>query len=225
MVRGKVAGKTSRRTAWIPALLAGLVTVAFAATPAWAGKIHGRLQGVVDGLPTAGLTLPLPSGAPNVMATLFLGGTSGPPVPFTITPDTKVNARDSQEKGSTGSVTFVNGDSIEVSSKLVMGAIVATKIRLENPYIVVFGTVQAPPGGSLSLPLAVGAPNVTITLSLGGVGGPPLPIVVTPNTKVKTGTTLTLVNNDLIGVKAVIQSGQIVAVKIRKVDPMELEAE
>lgn len=214
MRRGTQAGTTSRRAVWISALLAWLVVAAFVATPAWAGKIHGKLRGVVGGLPTAGLTLPLPSGASNVMATLFLGGASGPPVPFTITPNTRVDARDSKEKGPGGSVTLVNGDSIEIRGKFVAGEIVATRIELENLHIELFGAVDVP-GTSLSLPLVVGAPNVTITLFLGGVGGPPLPIVVTPNTRVK-GTTLTLADNDFIDVKAVIQNGQVVAVKIRK---------
>jgi len=79
------------------------------------------------------------------------------------------------------------------------------------------------PGGSLTLPLAAGAPNVTITLSLGGVGGPPLPIVVTPSTRVGGGMTLTLKDNDFIEVKALLQSGQIVAVKIGEENENEVE--
>lgn len=227
MVTSKAAGRTSRRIVWIPALLAGLVVAAFTVTPAWAGKIHGKLRGTVD-VPGTSLTLPLAPGAPNVIITLFLGGPSGPQVPITITPNTKVDAEDSKEKGSGNVVTFVDGDSVEVKTKAQpMGTgieIVATKIELENPQIEAFGAVDVP-GSVLTLPLAPGSSNVTILVALGGVGGPTIPVVVTPNTRVKGGDTLTLVDGDFIEFKAVLQGGEVVALKIREENPEDVEDE
>lgn len=224
MVASKGAGRTSRRTAWISALLVGLVTVTFAATPVWAEKIHGKLRGVVD-VPGASLTLPLATG--EVTATLFLGGVGGPPVPFKITPSTHVDAEDTKEKGSGGTITLVDGDSIEVKAKAqqVGGVmeIVATKIQLEIPQIEIFGVVDVP-DPSLTLPLSSG-PDVHATLFLGGVGGTPLDIVITPNTRVRGETMLILVDTDFIEVKAVLQSGQLVAVKIGKENHDEVEDE
>lgn len=227
MVRGKAAGRISRRAAWIPALLAGLVTAALAVSPAWAGKIHGKLRGTVD-VPGPSMTLPLPLGAPNVIITLFLGGPSGPPVPITITPNTKVDAEDSKEKGLGNVVTFVDGDSVEVKVKAQpMGAgieIVATKIELENPQIEGFGTVDVP-GMSLALPLAAGSPDVPITVFLGGVGGPPIIVKITTTTKVKGGPTLTLVDGAFVEFKAVVQGDMIIVQKIRIEDPEGVEDE
>ena len=221
MVTGKAVGRTSRRIAWISALLAGLVTAAFAATPAWAGKIHGKLRGTVD-VPGGSLALPVSS---NVTITLFLGGPSGPPLPITITPNTKVEAEDAKEKVS-GSGTLGNGDPIEVRGKLQGGQIVATKIKLLGFFqIEGFGTVDVPPpgaGGSLTLPASS---NVTITVFLGGADGPPLPVVITPNTKVRGTTPLILQDNNFIEFKAVVQSGQVVAVKIRLENVDEVEDE
>ncbi len=223
MGTSKGAGRTSRRTAWISALLVGLVIVTFAVAPASAGKIHGELRGVVD-VPGSSLTLPLAAGASNVTITLFLGGVGGPPLPITITASTKVEAEDAKDKVS-GSVTVGDGDLIVVHGKLQSGAIVATKIELEKfPEIEAFGIVKVP-GSSLTLPLVAGASNVTITLAFGGVGGPPLPIIVTPSTRVGGGMTLTLKDNDFIEVKAVLQSGQIVAVKIGEENESEVEDE
>lgn len=226
MVTSKGAGRTSRRAAWISALLVGLATVTFAATPVWAGKIHGKLRGVVD-VPGASLTLPLPPGSPNVIVTLFLGGPSGSPVPITITPSTKVDAEDSKEKGAGGSISLVDGDSIGVKAKAQqVGAtmeLVATKIELKNPEIETFGAVDVP-GASLALPLPPGSPAQTFTLFIGGIGGPPISIVVTPTTRVRADG-LTLNDNDFTEVKAVIQNGQIVALKIRKENQEEVEDE
>lgn len=227
MVTSKRVDRMSRRAVWISVLLMGLATVTFAATPVWAGKIHGKLRGVVGGLPTTGLTLPLPPGSPNVIVTLFLGGPSGPPVPITVTPNTKVDAEDTKEKGAGGSISLVDGDSIGVKAKAQqVGAtmeIVATKIELENPEIESFGAVDVP-GASLVLPLPPGSPNQTFTLFIGGIGGPPISIVVTPTTRVR-AEGLTLNDNDFTEVKAVIQNGQIVALKIRKENSEEVEDE
>ena len=213
MMTSKGAGRASRRTAWISALLVGVVTVTLAAMPVWAEKIHGKLRGVVD-VPDASLTLPLATG--EVTATLFLGGVGGPPVPFKITPSTNVDAEDTKEKGSGGTITLVDGDSIEVKAKAqqVGGVmeIVATKIQLEIPQIEIFGAVDVP-DASLTLPLSSG-PDVHVKLFLGGVGGTELDILITPNTRVRGGTTLTLIDTDFIEVKAVLQGGQLVAVKI-----------
>lgn len=226
MVRGKAAGKASRRTAWILALLAGLATATFAAIPAWAGKIHGKLQGTVD-VPDASLQLPLSPSSSNVIITLFLGGPSGPPVPITITANTHVDAEDSKEKGPGNVVTFVDGDSVEVKVKTQPTGtgfeIVATKIELKNPQIEAFGAVDV--SGSLTLPLAPGGPDVPIVLALGGVGGPALPIIVTSHTRVRGGTTLTLVDNDFIETKAVVQGGQVIALKIGHENQGEVEDE
>jgi hypothetical protein len=226
MVTNKGAGRTSRRAAWVSALLVGLATVTFAATPVWAGKIHGKLRGTVD-IPGTSLTLPLAAGSPNVIATLFLGGAGGPPVLFTITPSTKGDAEDSKDKAN-GSVTIHDGDSVEVKAKAQqVGAImeiVATKIELEIPEIEAFGVVDVP-GTSLALPLLPGSPNQTFTLFIGGIGGPPIPIVVTPNTRVRGGTILTLLDNDFIEVKAVLQGGQVVALKIGQENQDEVEDE
>lgn len=227
MVTSKRAGRTSRRTAWILALLVGLATVTFAATPVWAGKIHGKLRGVVGGLPTTGLTLPLSPSSSNVIVTLFLGGPGGSPVSITITPDTKVDAEDTKETGIGGSISLVNGDLIGVKVRTRPSGgtfeIVATKIKLENPEIEAFGAVGGL-SGSLVLPLLPGSPDQTFTLSIGGIGGPSIPIVVTPSTRVK-AEGLTLNNGDFIEVKAVVQNGQIIALKIRKENQEEVEDE
>jgi len=105
---------------------------------------------------------------------------------------------------------------------LVIGAFAVAPASAGKIHGELRGVVDVP-GGSLTLPLAAGAPNVTITLSLGGVGGPPLPIVVTPSTRVGGGMTLTLKDNDFIEVKALLQSGQIVAVKIGEENENEVE--
>jgi Domain of unknown function (DUF5666) len=226
MVANKGAGRTSRRTAWISALLVGLATVTFAATPVWAEKIHGKLRGTVD-IPGASLTLPLSPGSLDVTAKIFLGGPSGPSLQFTITPSTNVDAEDTKEKGPGGTITLADGDWIEVKGKLQAGKIVATKIKLDNPELEIFGAVDFPGTSlmpSLMLPLSPGS-DVHATLSVGGVGGPPLDILITPNTRVRGGTTLTLVDNDFIEVKAVLQSGQLVAVKIGKENHDEVEDE
>lgn len=223
MVTSKRAGRTSRRTAWISALMVGLATVTFAATPVWAEKIHGKLRGVVGDLPGASLTLPLTTG--EVTAKIFLGGPSGPSLQFTITPSTNVDAEDTKEKGPGGTITLADGDWIEVKGKLQAGKIVATKIKLDNPELEIFGAVGGLPGGSLALPLSPGS-DVHATLSVGGVGGPPLDILITPNTRVRGGMTLTLVDTDFIEVKAVLQhDGQLVAVKIGKENEDEVEDE
>ena len=221
MVRGKVEGRTSRRTAWSSTLLAGLVAAAFTATPAWADKIHGKLRGTVD-VPGTSLTLPLPPGSPNVIATLFLGGPSGPAVPFTITPDTKVDAEDAKEKVSGNVVTIVDGDSIEVKGKFVMGKIVAAKIKVENPQIEAFGAVDVP-GMSLTLPLPPGSADVPITVFLGGIGGPPITVKITTATRVKGGPTLTLLDNDFVEFTAELQADMIIVKKIRKENPEDVE--
>jgi hypothetical protein len=225
MVTSKGAGRTSRRTAWISALMVGLATVTLAATPVWAEKIHGKLRGVVGDLPVGGLTLPLATG--EVTATLFLGGPSGPAVQFTITPSTNVDAEDAKEKGSGGTITLVDGDSIEVKAKAqqvgVVMEIVATKIQLELPQIEIFGVVDVT-DPSLTLPLSSG-PDVHVKLFLGGVGGTELDILITPNTRVRGGTTLTLVDTDFIEVKAVLQGGQLVAVKIGEERQEDVEDE
>jgi len=227
MVRGEATGKTSRRTAWILALLAGLAAATFTAMPAWAGKIHGKLQGTVA-VPGASLQLRLSPSDPNVVITLSLGGPSGPPVPITITPNTHVDAEDSKEKGAGNVVTFVDGDTVEVKVKTQPTGggfeIVATKMELKNPQIDVFGAADVP-DSSLTLPLAPGDPDVTIILSLGGKGGPALPIIITPNTRVRGRTTLTLVDDDFVEVKAVVQGGQVVALKIGRENKDEVEDE
>jgi hypothetical protein len=168
------------------------------------------------------LTLPLAPGSPGVTITLFLGGTGGPAVPIMVTPNTKVEAEDDKEEVSE-SITLIDGDLIEVRGKLQNGQIVATKIELQEfPEIKVFGSVDVP-GTSLTLPLAPGSPGVTITLFLGGTGGPAVPIIVTPSTRVRGGTTLTLHDNDFIAAKTLLRSGQIVAVKIGTQNEDEVE--
>jgi Domain of unknown function (DUF5666) len=223
MVKDDQKVRLGRNAAQLSVHVVLLSMLTFAATPAWAGKIHGKLLGTVD-VPGDSLNLPLAPGSPNVTITLFLGGTGGPAVPITVTPNTKVEAEDDEEEVSE-SITLTDGDLIEMRGKLQNGQLVATKIELQEfPEIEVFGSVDVP-GTSLALPLAPGSPDVTITLFLGGTGGPAVPIVVTASTRVRGGTTLTLHDNDFIEAKARLRSGQIVAVKIRTQNEDEVEDE
>ncbi len=155
---------------------------------------------------------------------LFLGGTGGPAVPITVTRNTKVEAEDDREEVS-GNITLIDGELIEVRGKLQNGQILATKIELQEfPETKLFGSVDVP-GTSLTLPLAPGSPDVTITLFLGGTGGPAVPIVVTPSTRVRGGRTLTLQDNNFIEAKTRLLSGQILVVKIGTQNEDDVEDE
>lgn len=222
-IKGGQTVTADRRWSLSCLLFGGLVVAAFAATTAWAENIHGKLRGVVT-VSGGSLTLPLAPTASNVIITLHLGGASGPSVPITVTPSTKIEAEDVHEKeGVSGSITLKDGDPIRVRGKLQGSELVATTLELEEfPEIELFGVVGGL-SGSLTLPLALGAPNVTITLQLGGTGGPSVQVVITPSTRVRGGTTLTLINGDFTQVKAVLQGSNIFAVKIGK--EMESEVE
>jgi Domain of unknown function (DUF5666) len=209
------------RNAWLSALL---MSLSMGPSPQRPPRLERFMENSSGRSMSQGgsLTLPLAPGSPGVTITLFLGGTGGPAVPIMVTPNTKVEAEDDKEEVSE-SITLIDGDLIEVRGKLQNGQIVATKIELQEfPEIKVFGSVDVP-GTSLTLPLAPGSPGVTITLFLGGTGGPAVPIIVTPSTRVRGGTTLTLHDNDFIAAKTLLRSGQIVAVKIGTQNEDEVE--
>lgn len=123
VVKNNQKARLGRNAAWLSALLVSLSMGAFAATPAWAGKIHGKLLGTVD-VPGGSLTLPLAPGSPDVTITLFLGGTGGPAVPIVVTPSTRV-------RGGT-TLTLHDNDFIEAKALLLSGQIVAVKIGTQN---------------------------------------------------------------------------------------------
>jgi Domain of unknown function (DUF5666) len=123
MVKDDQKVRLGRNAAQLSVHVVLLSMLTFAATPAWAGKIHGKLLGTVD-VPGDSLNLPLAPGSPNVTITLFLGGTGGPAVPIVVTASTRV-------RGGT-TLTLHDNDFIEAKARLRSGQIVAVKIRTQN---------------------------------------------------------------------------------------------
>lgn len=202
-----------RRTgSWI--LLVLLLGVIMSPPRVWAGGSDGELKGLVD-VPPLGvlgggtLLLPLPFGAAPVTVDVLLG-IPAVRVPVVISPATQIET----EEGIAPPVPLTDGDRIEVDFKIVGGNVIAEKLKVENfPEIEARGTVSEVPGGSLPLPLPLGASPVTVTFTL-GASGVSLPVVITDGTKVENGGGFVLVNGALVEIEAISLNGQITVTEI-----------
>ena len=169
-----------------------------------------KLEGFVSALPTA-LTLPLAPGAPPVTVTLSLG-IPAVTLQFKITPGTEIEAQRPLP------VTLVNGDRVEVTAVVTAGALVATKLELaEFPELELRGKAGGLTGG-VTLPLA---PRSTLDFTLDlGIGGTPLPVRLTGDTKVEGAKEdeggFTLVNGATIQIEGVVRDSRIVITEISR---------
>lgn len=178
----------------------------------------GKIKGLAAGVPGGSITVPLPAGAAPVEFQVTFGSPSIA-FPVILTSATDVDVEEGPSILSNGDAVKVEG-SINAAGKLLLDEL-ELKDFLE---LEVDAFVDVPPlgpgsGGTLTLPLAPGAPSVTVLFSLVVSSGATFPMVITPATQVE-GTASTLVLNDggRVEFEAIFRDGEIRVMKIEKED-------
>jgi hypothetical protein len=196
----------SPRIAVVSALASLTLLLGFAAAMASDSEI--KVKGFAD-VPGTSLVLPLAAGASPVTIDVTFG-VPMVTIPVQITPSTKIKMKSGRP------ITVSDGDAIKVEMVVAGSVLRATKLALEPfPELELVGLAGDLPAAGLTLPLAPGSTfDFSVTL---GASGVQVPVRLTASTKLHDAP-LTIHNEDLVRVEAVVRGGVIVATKLKVSD-------